>query len=78
MIITEAAKHFASNTITSTIFKSFARSHFDYCDTTYDQSYITFHQKMEPIQNKGVLTIKGAISNTQNQDLIMGGHYDRL
>ena len=45
-----------------TIYKSFIRSHLDYGDMIYDQTFnLSFQQKMETIQYNAALAITGAI-----------------
>ena len=53
-----------------TIFKSFVRTHLDYGDVIYDQSYNnTFHQKMESIECNAALAITGAIRGCSREKL---------
>ena len=41
-----------------TIYKTFIRSHFDYADVVYDQSYkSSFHEKLESIKYNAALTL---------------------
>ena len=57
-----------------TIYKSFIRPHFEYCDNIYDQTYKTsFHQKLDSIQYNAALAITGAIRGTSKEKL-----YDEL
>ena len=52
------------------VFKSFFRSHLNYGDVIYDQSYNNiFHQKMESIQYNAALTVTGAISGSSMEKL---------
>ena len=45
-----------------TIYKIFIRSHFDYADVVYDQSYkSSFHEKLDSILYNAVLAVTGAI-----------------
>ena len=53
-----------------TIYKSFIRSHFDYGDIIYDQTYNTsFHQRLESLQYNAALAITGAIRGTSKEKL---------
>ena len=52
------------------VFKSFVRSHLNYGDVIYDQSYDNiFHQKMESIQHNAALTVTGAIIGSSMEKL---------
>ena len=48
---------------------SFIRPHLDYGDIIYNQTYISFHQKLESIQHNSALTIKGTIRGTSTEKL---------
>ena len=52
-----------------TIYKSFIRPHFDYDDVIYDQSYDSFHAKLESYQYKEVLVITGIIKGSSTERL---------
>ena len=53
-----------------TIYKSFMRSHLDYGEIIYDQSYNTyFHQRLESLQYNAALAITGAIRGTLKEKL---------
>ena len=51
-----------------TIFKTFIRSHFDYADVVYDQSYKpSFHEKRESIQYNTALKVTGAVRGSSSE-----------
>ena len=51
-----------------TIYKTFIRSHFDYADVVYDQSYkSSFHEKLELIQYNTALEVTGAIRGSSSE-----------
>ena len=53
-----------------TIYETFIRSHFDYADVVYDQSYkSSFHKKLELIQYNAALAITGAIRGFSSEKL---------
>ena len=53
-----------------TIYKSFIRSHLDYGDMIYDQTFsMSFQQRMETIQHNAALAITGAIRGTSREKL---------
>ena len=53
-----------------TIYKTFARSHFNYADVVYDQSYkSSFHEKLELIQYIAALAVTGAIQGSRSENL---------
>ena len=53
-----------------TIYKTFIRSHFDYTDVVYDQSYkLSFHEKLELIQYNAALAVAGAIQGSSSEKL---------
>ena len=53
-----------------TNYKSFIRSHFDYGDVIYDQSYNdSFHAKLESYQYKAALAMTGAIKGSSTEKL---------
>ena len=53
-----------------TIYKTFARSHFNYADVVYDQSYkSSFHEKLELIQYIAALAVTGAIQGSHSENL---------
>ena len=53
-----------------TIYKSFIRPHFDYCDIIYDQTNNTsFRQRLESLQYNAALAITGAIRGTSKEKL---------
>ena len=52
------------------MFKWFVKSHLDYGDVIYDQSYNnTFHQKMESIQYNAALAITSTIRGSSREKL---------
>ena len=52
-----------------TIYKSFIRSHLDYDDLIYDQTFnMLFQQKMETIQYNAALAITGAIRGSSRKN----------
>ena len=55
------------------IFKLFIRSHLDYGDVIYDQSYkYTFSNKMETVQYHAELAITRAIRGFSGENLYQG------
>ena len=52
-----------------TIYKSLIRPHFDYGDVIYDQSYNTFHAKLQSYQYKAALAMTGAIKGSSTEKL---------
>ena len=53
-----------------TIYKSFARTHLDYGDIIYDQTFNeSFHQRIESMQYNAVIAITGAIRVTSSLKL---------
>ena len=53
-----------------TIYKSVIRSHLDYGDMIYDQTFnMSFQQKMETIQYNATLAITGAIRGSSREKL---------
>ena len=57
-----------------TIYKTFIRSHFDYADVVYDQSYkLLFHEKLESIQYNAALAVTGAVRGSSSEK-----HYQEL
>ena len=53
-----------------TIYKTFIRSHFDYADVVYDQSYKSlFHEKLESIQYNVALAVVGAVRASSSERL---------
>ena len=53
-----------------TIYKLFARSHLDYGDTIYDQTFNeSFHQSIESIQYNAAIAVTGAIRGTSSERL---------
>ena len=53
-----------------TIYKIFIRSHFDYADVVYDQSYkSSFHGKLELIQYNAALAVTGTIRGFSSEKL---------
>ena len=53
-----------------TIYKTFNRSHFDYADVVYDQSYkSSFHKKLESIQYNVTLAVTGAVRGSASEKL---------
>ena len=52
------------------IYKSFIKPHVDYGDIIYDQAYnVSFHQKLESIQNNVALATTGAVRGTPIEKL---------
>ena len=50
------------------MYKAFVRSHLDYGDIIYDETYNeTFHQKHESIQYKACLVLSGAIRGSSRE-----------
>ena len=53
-----------------TTYKTFNRSHFDYADVVYDQSYkSSFHKKLESIQYNVTLAVMGAVRGSPSEKL---------
>ena len=53
-----------------TIYKAFIRSHFDYANVVYDQSYKSpFHEKLESIQCNAALAVTGAVRGSSSEQL---------
>ena len=53
-----------------TIYKAFIRSHLDYGDVIFDQTFNnSFHQRLESIQYNAALVITGAIRGTSKEKL---------
>ena len=53
-----------------TIYESFIRSHFDYREIIYDQTYdVSFHQKLESIQYNSAIAITVTIRRTSTEKL---------
>ena len=53
-----------------TIWKTFIRSHLDYADVVYDQSYkSSFHEKLESIQYNAALAVAGAVRRSSSEKL---------
>ena len=57
-----------------TICKTFFRSHLDYADVVYDQSYkLSFHKKLDSIQCNAALAVTGAVWGSSTEK-----HYQEL
>ena len=55
-----------------TTYKIFFRSHFDYADVIYDQSYKSpFYEKLELIQHGAALAVTGAIRGPSSEKLYL-------
>ena len=51
-----------------TTYKTFIRSHFDYANVVYDQSYkSSFHEKLESIQYNAALAVTGAVRGSSSE-----------
>ena len=44
-----------------TIYKSFIRPHLDYIDILYDQTFNSFHERLESIEYNAALAITGTV-----------------
>ena len=50
-----------------TTYKTFNRSHFDYADVVYDQSYkSSFHEKLESIQYNAAFAVTGVVRGSSS------------
>ena len=52
-----------------TIYKVFVRPYLDYGDILYDQTYMSFHDKLESIRYNACLATTGAIRSTFKEKL---------